>query len=278
MKTLWVRYRVFILELFCWANLSFLAVDILYAHSANDFAHPAEWIPFVFSALTALVLVPGLIRIYRHRKIVDGYPYWMGFVTGWLSIIIGIAGIAYHLHSGFFQKMTIQSLVYAAPFVAPLAYTGIGLLLLLNRKLSPQSHEWSLWILFLALGGFAGNFVLALADHAQNGFFHLTEWIPVVTAALASSFLLVLFFTDPDSRYYRLCLWILGVQVVTGVLGFLLHLQGNLMEAGSDLLTNFIHGAPVFAPLLFPNLAILAAIGLWDLWMKQQERRQAETA
>ncbi len=28
---------------------------------------------------------------------------------------------------------------------------------------------------------------------------------------------------------------------------------------------NFVYGAPVFAPLLFANLAILATIGLWEL-------------
>ncbi len=28
---------------------------------------------------------------------------------------------------------------------------------------------------------------------------------------------------------------------------------------------NFIYGAPVFAPLLFANLAILALIGIWEM-------------
>ena len=46
-----------------------------------------------------------------------------------------------------------------------------------------------MWVTFFALGGFAGNFVLSLCDHAQNGFFAASEWIPVVAGATAVGFL-----------------------------------------------------------------------------------------
>jgi hypothetical protein len=47
-----------------------------------------------------------------------------------------------------------------------------GMLLILNRMESTASDEWARWILVLSLGGFFGNFVLSLTDHAENGFFH----------------------------------------------------------------------------------------------------------
>ena len=47
-----------------------------------------------------------------------------------------------------------------------------------------------------------------------------------------------------------------------GVLGFVLHLRANLAKPGRTYRDRFLYGAPVFAPLLFANLAILAAIGL----------------
>ena len=50
-----------LLELFVWGNLSFLAVDIYVAHSVNEFALWQGGIPFVFSLAVSLVLVPGLI-------------------------------------------------------------------------------------------------------------------------------------------------------------------------------------------------------------------------
>ena len=49
-----------------------------------------------------------------------------------------------------------------SPFAAPLAYTGLGLLLIANRLVDPQSPEWAYWILLLALSGFIGNFVFSL--------------------------------------------------------------------------------------------------------------------
>ena len=76
-----------------------------------------------------------------------------------------------HLDSRFFHERTIKSLVYAAPFAAPLAYTGLGLLLIMNRMVDPKSEEWPRWVLLLGLGGVVGNFIFSLTDHAQNGFF-----------------------------------------------------------------------------------------------------------
>ena len=61
---------------------------------------------------------------------------------------------------------------------------------MLNRMVDTNSLEWSQWVMFLALGGFAGNFIFSLTDHAGNGFFNPLEWIPVGTSALAIGFLL----------------------------------------------------------------------------------------
>ena len=47
-----------------------------------------------------------------------------GLVVGYASIAVGLAGVAYHLNSQFFSQWTIRSLVYTAPFAAPVAYAG----------------------------------------------------------------------------------------------------------------------------------------------------------
>ena len=39
-----------------------------------------------------------------------------------------------HLHSRFFVELTLHSLVYTAPFVAPLAFTGLGFTSMLGHK------------------------------------------------------------------------------------------------------------------------------------------------
>jgi len=164
----WTRHGPLIIEVFVVFNLSFLALDIYIAHSFNAFWHAGQWIPFYFSIVAPVLLVLEL-GMNRHE---NPQPHrWVGFLVGVCSSLVGIAGLLWHLQSGFFEYRTIQSLVYTAPFIAPLAYTGLGCLLMMNRMVKQDEMEWSQWLIFFGLAGFFGNFVLALCDHAQNGFF-----------------------------------------------------------------------------------------------------------
>jgi hypothetical protein len=131
-----------------------------------------------------------------------------------LAILIGLTGVVLHLDSRFFHDRTIKSLVYAAPFAAPLAYTGLGLLLIMNRMVDSESEEWPRWVILLGLGGFAGNFIFSLTDHAQNGFFHWTEWIPVWSSAFAIGFLTTIFATPITRRFLVLCAVVLLIQTI----------------------------------------------------------------
>ena len=49
--------------------------------------------------------------------------------------------------------------------------------------------------------------------------------------------------------------------IVVGAAGFGLHLIANLGGPGG-MRENFLYGAPIFSPLLFPNLALLAGIAV----------------
>lgn len=168
-------------EAFVPFNFASLIPDIFLAHSENQFRHPAEYVPLVFSvAATAtlsviITLRPRLPAVWRD----------LGHLVGWLAVLVGLVGVILHLDSQFFYERTLRSLTYAAPFAAPLAYTGLGLLLVANRLVDPDTAEWAQWMLLLALGGFVGNFVFSLTDHAMNGFFNAVEWIPVVSSAFA---------------------------------------------------------------------------------------------
>ena len=259
----WAQDAQLWIEVFVTLNLLVLAGDIYIAHSLNSFRRPEEYIPFYFSMIgpVALAVVIALRWIYRQHA-----PWRdVGYLVGWLSVLVGLAGVLYHLESRFFLDRTLKSLTYAAPFAAPLAYTGLGFLLLVNRMVKVHTAEWAHWIIAMALGGFFGNFVLTLTDHASNGFFEKTEWIPVISSAFATSFLLVPLLTSVTRRYLDLCLLVMLAQALVGVLGFWLHLNANLSEPGVSLWDRLVNGAPPIAPLLFPNLVGLAFIGLWAL-------------
>ncbi len=269
----WASPRLWV-EWFLVANIAFLAADITLAHAVNGFEHPAEWIPIGFSVGGTILLLLAMAIGGSEPSVMDGtvsdsapardvLVRGIGLLVGWASITVGIAGLVWHLSAVFFQEQTLRNLVYTAPFAAPLAYTGLGLLLILDRMVNQRSLEWARWVILLAAGGFAGNFVLSLADHAQNGFFEPTEWIGVVAAAVAFGFL-VAEAAVPESRgLVVINLALMVVQVFAGLLGFYLHARGNLFHQSGSAWDRFVYGAPVFAPLLFADLALLAALGGW---------------
>ncbi|MBK7583073.1 MAG: hypothetical protein IPI67_23105 [Myxococcales bacterium] len=247
-----------LVELFATFNLGFLALDVWLAHEANGFANGDEWAPVVFSATAPLLLVPGVLT-GSHGTVTR----LLGLIVGFGAIVVGVAGMVFHLESAFFQRETLSELVYSAPFVAPLSYVGVGLLLVLGRLEREESEAWGLWVVFLAFAGFSGNFALTLLDHAQNGFFTRTEWIGVVAAAYGAGALLPVVLGERDRPYLKLTVVIMGTEALVGAFGAYLHLARDLAAPGVTLHDRLVYGAPVFAPLLFADLALLAVLGLW---------------
>jgi hypothetical protein len=255
-------------EVFSILNVGFLTFDIYLAHSVNQFRNRAEYIPLVFSATAPVVLVAALSQRKRRRRI------WqvLGHVVGWAAILVGLTGVILHLESSFFYERTIRSLTYSAPFAAPLAYAGIGFLLVMNRTVDCESVEWAQWILLLTTGGFIGNFVFSLADHAGNGFFFRVEWVPVCASAVAIGVLSVPLMMRVSRAFIDGAATVLVLEAGVGLWGFALHTMGNLEGPSVHAFDNFIYGAPPMAPLLFPNLMVLGIIGLWQLRNKEWTR------
>jgi hypothetical protein len=263
-------------ELFALLNLAFLGPDIYLAHSTNSFRHRAEYMPLYFSLAAPGVLLVGHLALWAWSA--TGLWRFAGYLVGGTAVAVGVAGLLWHLGSRFFVERTLESLVYTAPFAAPLAYTGIGLLLIMNRTVDADSPEWAYWVLLLALGGFVGNFIFSLADHAQNAFFHEAEWLPVASSAFAIGFLLVPFLVRVTPAFLAVCAGVMALQAVVGLLGAYYHTAANLEGPSPSQFDNIIYGAPPLAPLLFPNLALLALLGLWRLWGTTAPAAAAEPA
>ncbi|HVU64379.1 MAG TPA: hypothetical protein VHC70_10405 [Phycisphaerales bacterium] len=259
------------IELFALANVGGLAADIYLAHSMNRFREPTEYVPLAASLASPVLLLAGLVFSWRGRL-----RWWsvLGGVVGCACIAVGVAGMMLHLESSFFQSRTLASLVYSAPFAAPLAYTGLGLLLLMNRMVPASDPDWAMWVLLLALGGYLGNFVFSVTDHAQNGFFVRTEWIGVVMGAFGAGFLFAPFVSRVGRRELALCAGVMVAGMCVGGLGLFFHLSADVRMPNTPVMDRLVFGAPVFAPLLFVDMGVLALIGLWAL--DRSIRRQAE--
>ena len=143
----------------------------------------------------------------------------------------------------------------------------------MNRMVHQESLEWGQWVVCMALGGFVGNFLLSLCDHAQNGFFNPWEWIPIFTSAIAVGCLITVLIQPIHPPFLRVCAVALIINGLVGLLGFFLHLLVDLRSAELSISDKFIYGAPVFAPLLFVDLALLGVLGIWNLARKMQEIR-----
>ena len=257
----WWKEPALWIEIFVILNIGFLAFDIFLAHSVNQFHKRAEWIPFFFSLTAPPLLIIGLTQRTKHQVA------WqvLGYLVGWGAILVGMAGVILHLESHFFYEHTLRSLTYSAPFAAPLSYTGLGFLLVMNRMVDGKTVEWARWVLLFTLGGFLGNFVFSLTDHAQNGFFFSVEWVPVAASAIAVGFLTTPLLVRVSRWFMDICAAVLVLEALVGLWGFVLHAMGNLRGPSVHAFDNFIYGAPPMAPLLFPNLMILGIIGLWQL-------------
>ena len=148
------------------------------------------------------------------------------------------------------------------------------MLLIMNRMVDANGLEWPLWVIFLALGGFAGNFIFSVTDHAQNGFYHRSEWIPVCSSGLAVGFMSIPLLMRVSRSFLRLCAILMLCQAAVGLLGFGLHLRADIYGVGPTFLDRVIYGAPIFAPMLFPDLVALACIGLWILYQRLPESEE----
>jgi hypothetical protein len=209
-KNWWARPQIW-MEGFAILNVGFLTFDIYLAHSVNQFRNEAEYLPLIFSAGEPLVLILAL-------AVRDRWPaVWkdLSYLVGWMAVFVGLTGVILHLESHFFYERTLRSLTYSAPFAAPLAYPGLGFLIIMNRMADPESLEWAQWVL-LALGGFMGNFVFSLADHAGNGFFNLLEGVLVVASAIAVGLLAVPLFMPVSRQNVDLCVAILLLEAWAG--------------------------------------------------------------
>lgn len=241
------------LLLFAAANLLFLLVDVALAH-ASFFKSRAELVPIWISGTGGLLaLLLAFLSGPWARALL-----WLDAAA---CILTGMAGLWFHAGAEELLRPSLQRLVYSAPIVAPLAYAGLGLLLLVAEHAREARTRGRLLQLLAGLG-LLGNFVLCLLDHAQNGFWAEVEWLSVAGGAAGGLGLLraasLRETTEAETRF----LWgLLASMAAVGVLGATLHARADLLARGT-LLERLEYGAPIFAPLLFADLAALGALGL----------------
>jgi hypothetical protein len=264
-------------------NEIFLGVDIYLAHSVSGTIRGNEWIPIIFGPIAGvLLLVAGVIALKRR-------PLATAFATLVLlsSTAVGLLGMYFHLHRALLpaappgERFTVRLLVWGPPFLGPLMFCLVGLWgisaawvedppdsgrlrLLFGWRLQMPVSKTRAYFLMFGLGTLITT-ISSVLDHARTGFHNDYLWIPTTVGVFATFIGLALGFIERPARsdlvIYTLTM---GLLILTGLIGAVLHVENDLTPARLFVAERFIRGAPFLAPLLFANMGALGLIVLLD--------------
>lgn len=258
-----------------------LGVDTYLAHSITGTLKPGEWIPVIFGVFAGLaLLVAGLIAL-RKRPLANSIATLI-FLA---SIVVGVWGSYFHLRRALLpdalagQQITTFLLVYGPPLLGPITFALIGILgisaaweeeplesgqvrLLGNLRIRMPLSKTRAYFLMTAL------FILvtvlsSVLDHARTNFANPWLWLPTVIGVFATLVTTAMGAYDHLERKDLLTyIAAMILLALVGLLGAFFHIQFNLTGQGAILQERFIHGAPLLAPLLYANMALLGLLVL----------------
>lgn len=264
-------------------NEIFLSVDIYLAHNLNGTIRPREWIPIIFGLVAgALLLLAGLIAI-RWRRAAS----IMASLVLIASIIVGLLGAYFHIvrairpTAPLGEKVTIPLLVWAPPIVGPLIFSLVGLWgvsaawverpadsgvlqLWAGRRLRLPFSKTRAYLFMVSLGTLA-TLLSSVLDHGRAQFENPWLWPPIAVGIFATvvtfGLAVVQRPTRGDVAFHLLAMALL---LVTGIVGFLLHIGFDLTAQNAIVPERFLRGAPFLAPMLFANMGLVGLLAILD--------------
>ncbi|MBZ0276810.1 MAG: hypothetical protein K8I60_11730 [Anaerolineae bacterium] len=261
----------------------FLGIDIYFAHSISGTIKTNEWIPIIFGIASGIVLLlAGLIAL-RNRPLatVLANLVFLG------SIIVGLLGAYFHLvranliGGGAPISETVSVLIWAPPFLGPLffALNGIlgisaawveapadsGRLRLLGRAHVQMPYSKTRAYFFIVSIGILATTISSVLDHSRINLESPWVWIPTAAGVFAVVVAAALGFIVRPSRHdLMIYATTMAMLCLVGIVGFVLHVNTNLIANGSILLERFVRGSPFLAPLVFANWGLIGLVALLD--------------
>ncbi|MCB9449915.1 MAG: hypothetical protein H6672_00655 [Anaerolineaceae bacterium] len=261
----------------------FLGIDIYFAHSISGTIKTNEWIPIIFGVVAGVVLLlAGLIAL-RNRPLAS----LLANVVFLGSIIVGLLGAYFHLvranliGGGPPIAETVNVLIWAPPFLGPLffALNGVlgisaawmespvnsGRLRLIGKAHVQMPYSKTRAYFFIVSIGILATTVSSVMDHARADLVNPWVWLPTAAGVFAVVVSAMLgFIARPTRNDLTIYTVTMGLLCLVGVVGFLLHVNTNLIANGSVLLERFVRGSPFLAPLVFANWGLIGLVALLD--------------
>jgi hypothetical protein len=262
-------------------NEIFLGVDIFLAHSISGNITPREWIPIIFGPAAGVVLLlAGLIA--RRRRVLATR---LATVTFLASILVGFLGAFFHIVRAILPsgpigaRVTFDLLVWAPPILGPLTFSLVGILgisaawmeekpdsgrLILGkiRRLALPYSKTRAYFFLVSMGVLA-TVISSVLDHARTPFDNPWLWMPTLLGVFAAVIAFALGWLNNAQRSDYITYAIaMGLMMLTGVVGLLLHIGEDLTSTGVIVAERFLRGAPFLAPLLFADMGGLGVIAM----------------
>ena len=264
-------------------NQIFLGVDIYFAHLLSGTIVAREWIPIIFGPFAGvLLLFAGLIAI-RFRTIASS----LATLVMAASILVGVLGSYFHTVRAALpaapigSRISVDLLIWAPPFLAPLSFAGVAILAILAAwKESPPGSgildfrrinirlpfsKTRGYLIMLSLGILV-TLISSVLDHAREGFDNIWLWLPTLIAFFTMIVALSIAFSKQQPSTADLFVYFYSqvLMVLVGLLGLWFHIQANLISENAIVVERFLRGAPFMAPLLFSNMGMIGLAILWD--------------
>ncbi|MEN8098434.1 MAG: hypothetical protein ABFQ89_05110 [Chloroflexota bacterium] len=260
-----------------------MAVEVYSGHLISGTIVPNEWIPIIFGPIAgAMLVVADIIRKKRRDLALS-----LVTIAMTSSIVVGLLGLFFHLRRALLpaapagEQFSVDLLIWAPPVIAPLMFALVGVLglsaaftedphdsgiLTLPRGIKlrmpySKTQAFFFWVGLAMLATTASG----VLDHARAEFANPWLWFPTVLGIAATVITIILGFEKQPSRG-ELAVYVaaLVLMMLAGPLGMYFHILADLTARGEVVFERLIKGAPVMAPLLYSNMALLGGMILWD--------------
>jgi hypothetical protein len=264
-------------------NELLLGLETFLAHSISGTIMPKEWIPIIFGPTAGICLFLAGVLAIRKRSLAT----LIATVIYLASIVVGLLGIYFHLaravlpHAPVGEQVSIPLFVWAPPILGPLTFALVGLMglsavwleqppdsgilnLFRGRKLSLPYSKTSAFFFMVCLGTLA-TVISSVLDHARTNFENPWLWLPT-GIGLFGTFVALMLGAISLPRRSDLVIYVvaMGLLVLVGMIGVVLHIQHNLAQENAIVVERFLRGAPFLAPMLFSDMGALGLVILLD--------------
>lgn len=239
-------------------------IDAWAGHFRRGFIHRAQYAPFISGGI--LILCTMAAAIAPHTNAVE--VALRG--AGWLAIAAGLIGFGLHHYYGVIRKpggyrRVLNSMMYGAPPLAPLALTAMGVFaLIISQGLLgatqlagvPIRTALLATVVVCLFGAIAQAALLHFRGAFNNPLMYAPLTVPVLTVLVG-----IWMMAEPGPAARITLGGLFWLTLLTGFVGLGMHLRGfDRQMAGLYVaLFNWLQGPPAMAPALFAGLA---AIGL----------------